>query len=210
MEALSPGTGDPTVTGPTTWRPSGLVRVARKPVLYWALAALLAAATALTVYRVVTGAEAARASYGDTVEVFVTAAGIEPFTPLDPLVQRQAVPLALVPADAVYSLSPGAVAGRSVSPGAVLTLQDLATDTSLAPTEAAVSVPIGQTTPLLSPGQAIVVVINADPFAGLDSAQLAARVYAVDPERLTIAVSRNDLAALSAALATGSITIAIV
>ncbi len=210
MTSVSPQAGDPALTPPATWKPNGLVRVARKPVLYWALAALLAAVTALTVQRVVSDAEAAKALYGDTVEVFVTGDTVEPFAALSDVVQRQAVPLALVPDDAVLALSPGAVAGRSISPGAVLTFQDLAADTTLKPTEAALSVPVGQTTPPLSPGQAIVVVINADPFAGLDSAQLAARVYAVDTDRLTIAVNRNDLAALSTALASGSITIAII
>ncbi len=210
MSHLSPHVGDPQVTNPTTWRPSGLVRLARKPVLYWTLAALLAAATGLTVQRIVSDAQTAKAGYGETVEVYVTASGVDASAPLGPVVQSRAVPLVLVPDDAVQALPLNATARRSISAGAVLTLQDVALDTDLAPTEAALAIPVGQTTPTVSPGQDILVVINADPFTGLEPAQLAGRVYSVSAEQLTIAIDRNDLAALSAALATGSITIALI
>ncbi|MFV2038748.1 MAG: SAF domain-containing protein [Acidimicrobiales bacterium] len=185
-----------------------VTRLARRPALYWSVAALLATLTAGTVYQLVSTAEELKAAYGESVEVLVTTDPVARGQRLAPAVERRAVPVALVPVDAVDEVPGAAVAGRAISKGAVLTDQDVNRGEDLGADQAAIAVPLGPTTPSLSPGQHVLIVVNADPFVGLEPAQLPATVHAIDSERATLAGARSDLNVLSAALQSGSITIA--
>lgn len=196
-------------SSPPRWSPTLATRLVRRPVLYWSLAIVLAAATAITVDRTISVGEELRSAYGATVEVVVTTAPVTRGDVLQGSTERRAIPIGLAPADALNDLADDAIASRSISEGAVLTSQDINAADDLRPDQAAIAIPLSPSTPALTPGQHVLVVVNADPFVGVEPAQIPGVVHSIDEERATLAVARSDLVVLSAALQAGSITIAL-
>lgn len=196
-------------SSPPRWSPNLATRLVRRPVLYWSLAAVLAAVTAITVDRTISAAEELRGAYGDTLEVVITTAPITSGEVLKGSTERRVFPIGLVPTDALNDLAEETTASRNISQGAVLTSQDINAGDDLHPDQAAVAIPLSPSTPPLSPGQGVLIVVNADPFVGVEPAQIPATVHAIDEERVTLVVARSELNVLSAALQAGSITIAL-
>lgn len=191
------------------WAPSRLARVARSPGSYWILAALLAVVTATISYRLVAHADALQRSYGEAAEVLVTARAAIPGDVVDEATVLRAVPLALVPADAVSEVAPGATLARPISAGAVITSQDLSSSDQLLSDQAVIAIATNPTTPAVVAGQALLAIVHADPFSGLEPAVIEATVQHVDSERLSLVVARRDLVTLTSALQNGQVTIAV-
>ena len=193
---------------PPTWAPSHLTRIARSPVTYWMLAALLAVVTATITHRMTTHAEALEKRYGRSVEVLVTDQMVPAGDLVGEIASLRPMPLALVPADAVTEVASDTRTSRSISAGAIVTHQDLNPAGVLSMDQAVIAIATGASTPHLVAGQSVLAIVHADPFSGLEPAVIEATVHEADTERLSLRVARRDLVTLTSALQNGQVTIA--
>ena len=192
----------------SSWSPSPLKRLLRRRGVYWTIAAALAITAGVVVHRQTAEARRLVDRLGTTTQVLVSDTDITPGEPIAPFTTTMSFPVGLVPASAVGDLPEQASAGRRVPAGAVVTTLDLADPAGPGASEAAVAVGSSTSTPPLAPGDPAVLVVAADPFIGLDSRLIDARVLSTTDDRLVVAVDIADLADVAAALQTGGITVA--
>ena len=100
--------------------------LARRPWLYWAAVAVLAAAIALVVASAVASVDDARRAWGATRTVVVATADLAPGTALAGHTEARPHPSPMVPARAVTAIAPDAVARQHVAAGEVLVDLDIA------------------------------------------------------------------------------------
>lgn len=193
---------------PPSWSPSPIRRLLRLRRVYWTIALVLAATAAVTVHRQTADARDLVRRLGTTVEVIRTEVELAPGDPIATAVVPVAVPAGLVPDDAVTEVPDGAVAGRRVAGGALLTTLDLTDAIAPRADEATIAVGSSAATPPVAPGDAVVLVLAADPFAGVAAQNVDARVVTHVDDRVVVAVNRHDLADVAAALQLGGLTVA--
>jgi hypothetical protein len=100
--------------------------LARRPWLYWATVLLLGIGVAVVVARAASGIEDARLAWGETQEVVVASADLEPGDALAGRVDRRSLPAPMVPDAAVTAVPAGAVARQRVAEGEVVVDADVA------------------------------------------------------------------------------------
>ncbi len=143
--------------------------------------------------------------WGRPVDVVVAEVDADPGAPVT--AQHGTWPADLVPADAVTSIAPDAIASRRIRAGEVLTGDHVARglDDLLAPGE--VAVPLAQDLPDL-PDDARVVLLGAG-FDGTGRRLASGRLVARDDTWTWVAVARAEAADVAAATATGTVTVAV-
>jgi pilus assembly protein CpaB len=192
----------------------------RRPRLRRALAVVTAVAVAVAVASTVQRAEAARAAWGRSRPVVVAARDLAPgeaLAPGDTQVVRYPEPL--VPDDALVQVAEGRVVRAAAFDGQVLLARHVADaglegPAALVPPGArAVAVPVEPgAAPPLSVGQSVDVVA----VVGVDGAPQAvvlaagAPVVAVGDRAASVAIRRDTVPRVAAALASGSVTLALV
>ncbi len=194
---------------PPTWSPSPLRRVLRRPVTYWVAAGLLALTSVLVIQEITADARSLQASYGDTTAVLVTTEPVAPGDELDTLTRFQEVPVGLVPDSALAEIEPGQTAAMPITRGSIVTAPQVVDSTRLAGHETAVAIPRGPLTPPLVPGQSVLIVINADPFVGVETQMIDAWVMSSGETQVIAVLGRADLTVASAALQSGVVTLAL-
>lgn len=207
-----PDPSDPLLLGtspPPTWSAALLVRLLRRPAVYWSAVGVLALLSLVVIHRFTADARALRSAYGATTEVLVTTGPVEAGDRLAERSSVRQVPVGLVPDGALDSIGPEERSAATLTAGSVVTAAAVAPAAALGPDDAALAIPRGPTTPPAGPGQAVLVVVNADPLAGLEHRLVEARVVEADDERLVVAIGRGDLAVTSAALQAGDVVVAL-
>lgn len=192
-----------------SWAPRPGVRFLRRPVGHWTVVLLLAVITAVVAHQVFADASRARHAWGATRPVATTTEPVEPGESLGGATAIRELPLAVLPADALGELPDDAVASRSISAGAIVTVHDLAGEQAIGSEELVVAVPVGATTPPTNAGAAVSIIVHPDPFAGHDGDQLAARVVGTTEDQVLVAVPWESAQLLASALAGGGVTIAL-
>jgi pilus assembly protein CpaB len=194
-----------------------LRRVTRSPVGYWLVVILLAAATGLSVARLVGAAEAERARFGTLRPVAVALRGRavgHVLTGNDVAVRE--MPAAFVPAGA--AASEGAVVGRTVvvalfAGEAVLESHVAAAGAGglgahLAAGRRAMAVPVGAAAPALRAGDAVDVLVTFEGEKTFAAAE-AAIVLDVGAEAITLALSTDETSRVADAVARAAVTLAV-
>jgi len=100
--------------------------LARRPWLYWAAVLLLGIGIAVVVARAAGGIEEARLAWGETHEVVVAGADLEPGDALAGRVERRSLPAPMIPSAALTAVPAGAVARQHVTEGEVVVDGDVA------------------------------------------------------------------------------------
>lgn len=200
-------------------------RLARSPLAYWVVVAVLALLTGMVAARVVGNAGALASRYGPLRPVVVATHPLEPGTVVtagDVAVRR--LPASVLPADAVGStgLAEGRVVVAPVFPGVPMVAGQLAPDgqrglTALLPAGSrAVAVPNGRPSLALVRGDAVDVLATFDDLA--DEAEgspptfrVATNALVVDvgDESAAVAVTPEEAARVAFALASGVVTLAL-
>jgi hypothetical protein len=191
------------------WSPSALRRLLRRPILYWMLALSLALGTGLIVSAATARARALESAFGERTSVFVTTSRIRAGMPLTNATQTRDFPLSLVPEDAVNEVDVGDVAAHTITAGSVLTSADISTRGSITTAQVSIPVPISPTTPPVHPGAQVLLVVNADPFNGLEPQLIPGTVSDITDQQVVVAINRADLPTASAALSSGTATLAV-
>jgi hypothetical protein len=191
------------------WSPGLIRRVLRRPAAYWALAAVLAIATGVSVNHVTTDAQRLRDAYGVTVPVVVLVQSVAPGALIAPHAQILDRPASLVPDGALANLDASPVAAGPMTSGTMVTEVNVARPGAVTSGEAALAVPRVPTTPPVGIGTTVIFIVNADPLVGLESQLIEGRVADVTEDQVLVSVARSDLAAASAALSTGTATLAL-
>jgi len=206
---------------PNRWRGSPFRLLDRRPWLYWVAVGALTVTTAWVASDLVAGARRARDQWGEHRTVLVAARTVAPGELLtDADVERRDLPLVAIPPGAVHSLDAEVTTVGGILPGEVVVEARLsgAGQTAFVPAgTAAVAVATGVGSPPLEPGDRVQLWATADPFgsvAGLpEMAQPVARtgrVLEAGDAQAMIAVDEADLAATTAALARGTVTVVLV
>lgn len=195
---------------PPRWSPRPGVRLFRRPAVHWAMAAALAVLSATVVGHVTSEADARRAAFGDTRAVLVTTRSVAAGDPLVEATTLQDVPTAFVPDAAVSTAPRHSTSAHDMTAGTIVTATSVRRTVALGSAEVAVAVPTGPTTPVLSPGQQVLIVVHADPFTGVEPAQIEGGVHRVDDGQVTVTVQRADVEQLAAALNGNGVTLALV
>jgi hypothetical protein len=188
------------------WRPGRLRRLARNPIAYWAVALAAASWCAVLV------AAAVPTPPPDPQTVWITDRDVAAGSPLTTALRQVQAPGALVPARVLVALADDARSARSIGAHEIVTLDDVAGASTLAPGEAAVAVPTGPTTPPTTVGAPVVLVLHPDPFgmsAPRPATMVSGRVLATADDQMLVAVARTDLIAVTAALQFGSASVAL-
>lgn len=191
------------------WSPSILRRLLRRPILYWILALSLAVATGLIVSAATVRARALESAFGERTSVVVTTSPISAGMPLTDVTQTRDFPLSLVPEGAVNEIDVDDVAAHTMTAGSVLTSADVSPRDSITTAQAAVAIPISPTTPPVHRGVHVLLVVNADPFSGLEPQLIPGTVSDITDQQVVVAISRSDLPTASAALSSGTATLAV-
>jgi hypothetical protein len=129
--------------------------------------------------------------------------------PLTNATQTRDFPLSLVPEDAVNEVDVGDVAAHTITAGSVLTSADISTRGSITTAQVSIPVPISPTTPPVHPGAQVLLVVNADPFNGLEPQLIPGTVSDITDQQVVVAINRADLPTASAALSSGTATLAV-
>lgn len=199
-----------------------LLALRRRPRLWWALAAALAALVGAAVSGIVRDAEAARAAWGDPVTVVVAVRDLQPGDELDEgdvtLVDR---PAALVPSGALRALPADATVHSAVFDGEMLLEARLAPAgvrglaAVLPPGTRGVAVPVEPASaPPLVVGDLVDVLVALAPEAagsGPPGFTLASGALVIDVDDLavTVAVDRDVAPRVAVALGQGAVTLAL-
>lgn len=192
------------------WAPSLARRLARDPKTYWVLALALALLTAVTVHQVTSNARAAQSRYGETVDVLVARQTLAPGSDLEQGASLVPVPVGLVPETALMDLEDAAIATTIIPNGAIVTAGMVAGDAKqLVAGRVAVAVPLMPTTPPLSAAQNVLLVVNSDPFSGLQPQLIDAVVVEVTDDRVVVSLAPGDLLDAAAALSDGLVILAL-
>ena len=172
--------------------------LARRPWLYWLVVGICALAVWLSVASAQAAVTKERAAWGTTRAVWVASGTIAAGDALHAAVLEY--PSAMVPAGALSSLPPGALAARSVADGEVLVAEDLAVDGLVPPGWVVFAVPLDGA-PSMRLGDALTVFGSGQ--AWCDGIAAATNDTAID-----VAVPDDCAGAVSAQLALGAVTLA--
>lgn len=202
---------------PATWRVR-IRRFRRRPLVYWTVVVVVAATSGLTVLHVTARAEAAASRYGSTVAVPVAARPVAAGTTLQARdVQWRRVPRALLPRVRAARRPAGRVVVSALFPGEVVVEERLAPSglhgaAALVPAGSrALAVPSGPSTPHVARGDHVdLLSVVADEAAASSVVAAGALVVEVDDQSLTVAVSEQEAPAVAAALARGTVAVALV
>lgn len=202
-------------------RPGLLLR--RRPQLWWLLVMSVALTAGWLAAAVVAQAERTRTGWGDTKAVVIVDQARQAGDALRPgdvaVVDR---PRAVVPADALEVLPPGAVLRADVFAGEVLVAGRLAPSgltgvaAMLPPGTRAVAIPTeAGLVPPLAPGDRVDVLVALPAEAAGDgppgfAVATGALVVAVDDAGVTVAVPRDTAPRVAVALGQGAVTLALV
>jgi Flp pilus assembly protein CpaB len=191
------------------------VFVARRPPLYWAVVALLAAAPAVVVGAQIAEARRARDGWLERRTILVTRHPVATGDVLaDADVESKSWPVALVPDGAVDSLPDPAVATAPMAAGEPVVAARLGRPAA-GPVAAlvpgghrAIAVPRGDAPLPLTVGDRVDVVAAVDPAVG-DVVAADALVVHVDEATVVVAVDAARLPAAAAAVVAGSAVLAL-
>jgi Flp pilus assembly protein CpaB len=219
----APATAFPSVARAMARLPHRLrVVLATRPLAYWLLTALLAAALGYGTYGVVAAAERTRAGFGTLASTVVATDGIAPGEALSPVnTTTRVLPVAVLPPGSLTSVPAGAVANSFIAPGEPVLERRLgrAGDgpvAALLPDGGrGVAVPVDETSLPLRRGDQVDVVAAVG--AGVDAgstgrAQLVAkraRVADVGERAVVVAVDEAELPAVAQALVDGGVVLAL-
>jgi hypothetical protein len=126
--------------------------LARRPWLYWLFVAVCAAVVATTLATAHSATLHERDRWGTSVPVLVSTRALAAGAPIR--ASPQQYPQAMVPADALTTLPPGATAAHALAAGEVLVAADL-TGADTVPRGWAVFAVTGTDAPTLAPGDAV-------------------------------------------------------
>jgi hypothetical protein len=104
--------------------------LARRPWIYWAIVAAVAAAGAIATASVLGGVNDERARWGDTDVVLVATRDVEAGESLARLLAERRYPVAMIPPGAVQSLEVGAAARHRLAAGEIVVDVDVAATTA--------------------------------------------------------------------------------
>lgn len=175
----------------------------RRPLLWWLLIAALAVAAAMTAAHSMQGVEAARRSWGSTATVWITT--VDTPTGASVHTEQRAVPLAIVPVDAVRTAPGDAIARRHLGVGEIVVTDDV-TPKGIAGLMPAGTVAIGvpvHTSPHLTVGDAVIAYANGARVAD-------GMIVAIDDEQVIVAVAQGDAAGLALAVPGGAVIVGMV
>lgn len=181
----------------------------------WLLVVASAILVAAVVGHVVSRAEAARQRWGETRSVLVTTRAIRAGAPLQAATEVRQWPLALVPDDAMTTgPTEAARAGAALTAGSAVTRASLRSTRSDGTARPRLAIPLADAHPPLSPGDEVDVWATTDPSLadGRLSTERVARgaiVTDVDDESATVAVARDEVAPLAAAITTTALTLVV-
>lgn len=176
----------------------------------WLLVTTLALTAASITWRVVAGAEAARAEWGTTRSVLVAERPMAAGDPVDAVVERR-WPVALVPPGAIDALPPGARAAAPLAPGVPLTDAALI-ERGQGLDRPRVALPAGANRLPLEPGDRVEVWTTVDPSL-TGTAPTTRRVatdvtvVAADADTVVVAVDPEEVAPLADAVALATLTL---
>lgn len=194
------------------WRPPILVRVLRRRAVYWGLVAALAMLVGFGVHGLQQRGAALVAGYGAQRAVVVATQDIPAGQPLQGKVQQRLYPLALVPGSALAEVSADAVASVELFAGDVVTSHRVraAGDDGLVPLDhVAVAIPRSPITPPAATGDAVVLVVRADPLALGEPSFVDGTVVTDSVDQVVVSVPHAQLAVVSAGLSVGDVALAL-
>lgn len=204
------------------WTTSVVRRSLRRPLVWWFIVALAAAATGWSVNREYVRAVDAQLAWGEPVRVVVAAKDIDVGESIDGAADLEAWPSALVPANALRSIDSNDVArvrlvtgeliiAERVSSGPAGGLVDLLPEGTVA-----VAVPVGPGAPPVSVGDRVDLHATFNrgggaQTAGTDTQQVATGSVVVDltDDAITVAIDKEEVAATASALSRASVTVAL-
>lgn len=197
------------------WKISGLRRVLRRPVVWWAIVAVAALVTGWSVNREYSRAVDAQLAWGSPVRVVVATGDIDVGDPISGRTELQAWPSALVPPEALLAVGESDVArvrlisgelvlAERVSSGPAGGLVDLLPEGTVA-----LAVPVDTSTPPVSIGDHVDLHATFD-RAG-ESVRVAKEAVVVDlgSDAITVAIDDDEVPATASALAVANVTIAL-
>ena len=185
----------------------------RRALVYWVGTAVLAAATALAIGGVAARAERAAARYGDLRPVVVAVEPIEAGDEVEAgAVEVRSMPAAFVPDGAFEAWPNGRTAIAATHPGEPLLAHRVAPDgvngiAALLPQGTrALAIPVGPGALPLAAGDVVDVLAAAEVAEAVATGALVVDVAA---ETVTVAVDEADAPEVAAALAQGTVTLAL-
>jgi Flp pilus assembly protein CpaB len=191
-------------------------RLRRSAFAYWTSALALALVTGVFIAGVVRGAEDRAARFGDVRTVLIAKRALPQGAVVRAVdVVDRAMPAAFIPDGRLETQPVGRTVVVPVAAGEVLLASKLApaglsgVAALLRPGERALALPAGPGTPPLSLGNRVDVLATAPDGSAADVVARAARVVGVDERAVTIAVHPDDAPAVAAALAAGTVTLAL-
>jgi Flp pilus assembly protein CpaB len=178
--------------------------LARRPWLYWLGVAAIAGAIGLVALRAAAAVDDARRRWGETQQVAVATADLDPGDPLSGHVELRSRPAPMIPAGAVTLLVDGGRARQHVRAGEILVAPDVT--------------PTAAPQALIPPGWSAVAVAEAvpsgaavgDDVAAASGGVVVARegiVVGQRDEAVLVAVPDDDAAAVAAASAAGDVSL---
>ena len=189
--------------------------VARRPLVHWLLIGTAAAVTAAFILDRAAAADAARERWGDTRTVVVATVDLRPGQRIGAADTRtENWPIALVPADASSVAPRRRRGGRVDRPGEPVVRRRLGRAgagpiaSRLPAGTRGLSVPVGDTPPVVEPGDRVDIVA-ADLGVGPRVVATDAEVVAVDARAVVVAVAVDELGAVAGALVAGSVVLAV-
>jgi Flp pilus assembly protein CpaB len=197
------------------------LKLRRVPALYWILSLALAACTSVTIFRLAAAADSRARYWGTMAAVPVVTEPIAAGATVEPAhFEIRRVPESLLPHSAVEFEPAGLTAIVPMWPGEVLVEAKLAPAGLDGPAamlqtgERAVAVPRSETTPPLSPGDRVDVILNLDPSVtggGPPAIPVAraVRVLHLTEAAVTLAVPAEDAAKVAFGAAQGALSLAI-
>ena len=207
---------------PGRWATSALRRALRRPIVWWALVALAAITTGVSVQQQYARAVEQQLAWGSQARVVVATADIDVGESIASATELRVWPSAVVPDGALTDISVDDVArvrlvtgelilAERVSSGATGGLVDL-----LPAGTVAVGVPIGSGTPPLSVGDRVDLLATFNrrtdqPTDEPDTTKVAERAVVVDvtSDVVTVAIDSDRAAATASALSRAAVTIAL-
>lgn len=202
------------------WSASLVRRVARRPLVWWALAITLAATTVWLINSMATTATTVQEQWGSTTEVIVATRQVEVGDRLIDAVETRTLPIVAVPADRLTAVEVGHVARSRIHEGEIVVAARVSGASTggladrLPPGTSAVAVPSGPGWPPLAVGDLVDLHATVAQLGGggSRSERVAERAVVVDvgERAVTVAVPASQVTATATALSVGVITVALV
>jgi Flp pilus assembly protein CpaB len=191
--------------------------LARRPLVYWLLVGLLAAATAGLIVQRIGALDAARRSWGDMRTVLVVRRPLAAGHRLEPDdTKAERWPVALLPDDAVSTVALGTVVAVPVAPGEPLVRRRLGRGDAgpvagrLPPGTRGVAIPLGDAVVPVQPGDRVdVVAASSTPGAPGEIVAVGAPVITASDTVVLAAVRLDEVGAVAGAMANGDVLLVI-